>query len=148
MLQKYLWLVYALGAAIMWGLQYATSEQLLKTVPTTLLTVAYTVAQALTYLIIYSFFQKQLHLNEFASYATSKNLYLFALVVFLGCCSTLLIFAAIAQGTATKASFIEISYPFFVAIFSTWLYQEGNVDGKTLLGGLLIFLGILTLARS
>jgi drug/metabolite transporter (DMT)-like permease len=148
MVQKYLWLIYALGAAVMWGLQYATSEQLLKTVPTTLLTIGYTVSQALTYLIIYSFFAEKVTSEELASYATSKNLYLFALVVFLGCCSTILIFAAIAEGTATKASFIEISYPFFVAIFSSWLYREGNIDAKTLIGGLLIFLGVLTMVRS
>jgi drug/metabolite transporter (DMT)-like permease len=149
MLQKYLWLIYALGAAVMWGLQYATSEQLLKTIPTTFLTVTYTVAQAFIYIIIFGFLSPKLgNLSNFTDYLSGKNLYLFALVVALGCGSTLLIFAAISEGTATKASFIEISYPFFVAIFATWIYREGNVDAKTLLGGILIFLGILTMARS
>jgi drug/metabolite transporter (DMT)-like permease len=148
MVQKYLWLIYASGAAILWGLQYATSEQVLKTVPTGLMIVATMAFQGIVYLIFGFLFRDRLGLEDFASYATNKNFYLFALVVFLGCCSNLLIFLAIAEGTATKASFIEISYPFFVAIFSSWLYKEGNIDPKTLLGGLLIFLGVLTMARS
>lgn len=143
MLANYLWFIYALGAAVLWGLQYATIEQLSKTIPTPLLTLAYTVALALTYLFIFVCFQFEISLAQFRNYWTGRNLLLFGLVVLVGCASTMLIFAAIAKGTATKASIIEITYPLFVALFAILLYQEDTINRQTLIGGLIILVGVL-----
>jgi drug/metabolite transporter (DMT)-like permease len=148
MFDNYLWFMYALGAAILWGLQYATIEQLLKTIPTPLLTLVYTVALALVYLFAFAWFRPELGLSRFKDYLTARNLWLFGLVVLVGCASTLLIFAAIAQGTATKASIIEITYPFFVALFAIFLYREGSFDWQIIIGGLLILFGVLVVLRS
>ncbi len=125
---NYLWFIYALGAAVLWGLQYATIEQLSKTIPTPLLTLAYTVTLAFTYLCVFVWFQFELGLAQFRIYWTIRNLLLFGLVVLAGCASTILIFAAIAKGTATKASMIEITYPLFVAVFALLLYQEDTLN--------------------
>lgn len=144
---NYLWFIYALGAAILWGLQYATIEQLLKTIPTPLLTLAYTVALALTNLGVFVWFRFELGLDQFSTYWTGRNLLLFGLVVLVGCASTLLIFAAIAQGNATKASIIEITYPLFVAMFALLLYQENTLSRQTLIGGLVILFGVIIVLR-
>lgn len=146
--QNYLWFIYALGAAILWGLQYATVEQLLKTMPTSLLTLSYTVANAITYLCVFAWLQPKLGLDKFRDYWTYKNLLLFGLVVLVGCASTLLIFAAIANGTAIKASIIEITYPFFVALFAVMIYKDGTLNMQTLIGGLLTLFGMIVVLRS
>jgi len=143
----YLWFIYALGAAILWGLQYATIEQLSKTIPAPLLTLAYTVALALTNLGVFVCFRFELGLDQLRNYWTGKNLLLFGLVVLVGCASTLLIFAAIAKGGATKASIIEITYPLFVAVFALLLYQEDTLNQQTLIGGFVILAGVLIVLR-
>ena len=144
---NYYWFIYASGAAILWGLQYATIEQLLKTIPTPLLTLTYTVALALTNLSVFMCFRFELGLDQFRSYWTGRNLLLFGLVVVVGCASTLLIFAAIAEGNATKASIIEITYPLFVTIFALLLYQEHTLNRQTLIGGLVILSGVVIVLR-
>lgn len=148
MLADRLWFIYALGAAILWGLQYATIEQLSKTIPTPLLTLAYTIALALTYLCVFVYFRFELGLDQFRNYWTGRNLLLFGLVVLVGCASTILIFAAIAKGTATKASIIEITYPLFVALFAILLYQEDTLNRQTLIGGLIILFGVIIVLRN
>ncbi|MBV9385562.1 MAG: EamA family transporter [Chroococcidiopsidaceae cyanobacterium CP_BM_ER_R8_30] len=147
MLANNLWFIYALGAAILWGLQYATIEQLSKTIPTPLLTLAYTIALALTYLFVFVCFRFELSLAQLRNYWTIRNLLLFGLVVLVGCASTILIFAAIAKGTATKASIIEITYPIFVALFAILLYQEDTLNWQTLIGGLIILFGVIIVLR-
>jgi len=69
-------------------------------------------------------------------------------VVLVGCASTILIFAAIAKGTATKASMIEISYPLFVAVFALVLYHEDTLNWQTLIGGLIMLAGVIVVLKS
>lgn len=148
MLQDYLWFIYALGAAILWGLQYATIEQLLVTIPAPLITLAYTVAIGITYLIGFAWLQPTLPTDQIKTYLTFKNLALFGLVVFLGCLGTLLIFSAISKETATKASLIEITYPFFVALFAALVYQTDALNWQTFVGGSLIVTGVMIILQS
>jgi drug/metabolite transporter (DMT)-like permease len=147
MFQNYLWFIYALGAAILWGIQYATLEQLTKTVPIPLLTLGYTAMLTLVYAGVFALLRVNLGLEHLQTYCTYRNLLLFGLVVLVGCGSTLLIFAAIAAGTATKASIIEITYPVFVALFAALLYGEATLTPQLLSGGLLILAGVALVLR-
>lgn len=141
MLQNYLWVIYALGASILWGVQYATIEQLSKSIPVPLITLGYTVSLGLVYSIGFIWFRPELEFLHLKSYLVTKNLLLFGLVVIVGTISTLLIFSAISQENATKASLIEISYPFFVALFAALLYREDPLNWQTLIGGMFMLLG-------
>lgn len=147
MLQEYLWFFYALGAAVLWGIQYATIEQLTKTVPTPLLTLTYTAMLTLVYMGLFALLRIDLELEQWQVYCTRRNLLLFGLVILVGCGSTLLIFAAIAAGTATEASIIEITYPVFVALFAALLYGEASLTPQLLSGGLLILAGVALVLR-
>lgn len=140
-LQDYLWFVYALGAAIIWGIQYATVEQLAKMLSVPLLTLLMTSGYVLTYLLGFSLFKVDLHFNKFPIWNGKAFLYL-GIIILSGCASNLLINSAIAEETATKASLIEISYPFFVALFAALIYQENALSLKTLLGGVFILIGV------
>ena len=71
-----------------------------------------------------------------------------AIMVVTGCLSNFLIFNAIADSTATKASIVEITYPLFVAIFSLILYGENSLNLGLGIGGLLIFMGIIVVFKS
>jgi drug/metabolite transporter (DMT)-like permease len=147
MFQNHLWFFYALGAAILWGIQYATLGQLTKTVPIPLLTLSYTAALTLVYVGVFAVVRINLGLGQLQTYCTYRNLLLFGLVVLVGCGSTLLIFAAIATGTATQASIIEITYPVFVALFAALLYGEATLTPQLLSGGLLILAGVALVLR-
>lgn len=127
---------------MLWGIQYATIEQLLKTVPTPLLTLSYTAMLTLVYIGVFAVMQVNLGLEQFRVFCTYRNLLLFGLVILVGCGSTLLIFAAIEAGTATQASMIEITYPVFVALFAALLYGEASLTPQLLSGGLLILAGV------
>jgi drug/metabolite transporter (DMT)-like permease len=52
---------------------------------------------------------------------------------------------AIGRKNATLAALVEISYPFFVALFARFLFRETHLDSASLLGGLLIASGVFTL---
>jgi drug/metabolite transporter (DMT)-like permease len=148
MLQNYLWFFYALASAVLWGIQYATIEQLLKVIPAHIVTLVYLTASALVYACIVTWFQPEWELTQFKGYFTLKNISLIAVIVLAGCISTFFTFSAIALETATKASLVEISYPFFVALFAVFLYREHSLNGQTLMGGLVIFFGITMVLRS
>ncbi|MCU0533723.1 MAG: hypothetical protein MUD14_07495 [Hydrococcus sp. Prado102] len=47
MLQNYLWFIYAIACAVLWGIQYATIEQLLKVIPIHLVMLVYLMASTL-----------------------------------------------------------------------------------------------------
>jgi drug/metabolite transporter (DMT)-like permease len=134
-MKEHLWFFFSLGAAILWGLQYATTEQLLKTVPVPLFTLAYALSLGAGYMLIFTWTKTELDLNQIDHYLTGKNILLFALIVLIGCISTLLIFSAIEQETAAKASIIEIMYPLFVALFAAVIYREAPLSWPTVFGG-------------
>jgi drug/metabolite transporter (DMT)-like permease len=56
----------------------------------------------------------------------------------------LLIYSAIGEKNATLASLIEISYPFFVAMFAWVFFRETQFNLATVLGGVLILGGVFT----
>jgi drug/metabolite transporter (DMT)-like permease len=142
MLQNYLWFVYALGAAVVWGIQYATVEQLAKLLPVPLLTLLMTSGYVLVYFVAFPLFQVKLHIDKF-HFWDIKTLFYLGIVVLSGCASNLLINAAIATESATKASLIEISYPFFVALFAALIYKESVLSLQTLIGGIFILIGVI-----
>jgi drug/metabolite transporter (DMT)-like permease len=54
----------------------------------------------------------------------------------------LLIYVAIGEKNATLASLIEISYPFFVAVFAWLFFRDIQFNWQTLIGGALILGGV------
>jgi len=61
--------------------------------------------------------------------------------------ANLLSFLAIQNKNATLASLIEISYPFFVAFFAWLLFRDAQLSWPTALGGFLILAGIAIIYR-
>lgn len=149
MLQNYLWFIYSLTAAMLWGVHYATAGHLSKTIPPSLISVAYLVFVAIAaigFMVI--FLRPALDIKQLGSYVNVASASLLGLMVLTGCIGNILVFYAIADSTATKASIIEITYPIFVALFSLLLFREDTLNVQTGIGGILILVGAVIVAKS
>lgn len=136
-----MWFFLAVGASITWGLSYVFAERVYKYI-------SVSTALALSYIasvLIFAFiavangrWTKDLH-----TLATNKPALLYLLLGMVTLVTAeFFIGHAITQKNATIAALIEISYPFFIALFSYLLFRESHVNLGTALGGFLIFLGV------
>ena len=119
----YIWMIYAFSAAILWGLGYVLSEKIMKTTgitPPFLMITMNAITLPLYFLLTVYLGQFKSGLGEvLASWQTAALLVLAALTTVGG---NILILHGIAAKNATLTSMIEISYPFFVVLFSYDIY--------------------------
>ncbi len=130
-------LLYAIGAAITWGLVYTIDQRVLRGAsPFALLFVDSLITAILLLPII--FFQK----NSLASLSgASGRLWLLIIIsLVLAAFANFFIFSSIKILGASTASIFEIAYPFFVVIFSYFAFRT-SPNLYFLLGALLIFAG-------
>jgi len=129
--------LFAISAAIGWGLVYAIDQRILtKISPLTIMLIN----SALTVVIVlpFIFFEKNtvrdlLSLNK-------MNWLLFILAMILTVVSNFLILSGVKLLGASPAAILEIAYPFFVVLFSFLLFGQ-TVSWYFALGALLIFVG-------
>jgi len=132
------WYVFAIGAAVVWGLHYPLVEYALRRVSL----VSVMLLTALPILLLVPFYTDSLErdwhgLRELDTPARLTIL-LIALTSLVG---TWLLFLSIRGRNATLASLIEISYPAFVALFAWALFREWQINSGVLLGAALVFAG-------
>lgn len=137
-----MWFVYALLAAVIWGISYAASGRVIGRG-----------VSALTFFTLYAAVGTIMGLGALA--ATAKLgavpaelrgvdrdwVWLVVAVVTSGI-GALLIYMAIGEKNATLASLIEISYPLFVALFAWVFFRETQFNAATILGAALILSGV------
>ena len=138
-----MWLVYALSAAVIWGISYAASGRAIERG-----------LSPLEYFTLYAATATVMGLG--ALLATGKLgllkrightigddvLWLWVAVITTSGIGALLIYLAIGEKNATLASLIEISYPVFVAFFAWLFFREVPFNGLTLVGAALILGGV------
>lgn len=137
-----MWIVYALAAAIIWGISYASSGRVIERGMT-----------PLVFFFLYTFFGAAAAVTALT--LTGKTGAIFSEIRALGqdwvwlavavvssAAGGLLIYIAIGEKNATLASLIEISYPFFVAVFAWVFFRETQFTWSTILGGVLILGGV------
>jgi drug/metabolite transporter (DMT)-like permease len=137
-----MWIVYALAAAVIWGISYAASGRVIERGMT-----------PLVFFFLYTLFGAAAAAGALT--LTGKTGTLFSEVRILGAdwvwlvvavissaAGGLLIYIAIGEKNATLASMIEISYPFFVAVFAWLFFRETQFNWPTILGGILILGGV------
>ncbi len=139
-----MWIFYALGASVLWGLSYVLFEQIYKKI-------SVTTALWITCLIMFvvllfaSYFNGDLGQDITTIKSSKKLAWLLAGGVATALVADLFIGFSIAGKSATLAGLIEISYPIFIAIFAWILYKENQLNFATALGGLLIFIGVFVI---
>lgn len=140
------WFYMSLATAVLWGITYASTEQIVKTVDMKTYLAISCIVSATIYLI-WGYFdgciKKDLAGEQI--YIASPWITLSCLCSFFACyCSV----AAVKYGGASYASIIEISYPVWVIVFTSMITGKNQVTLSTILGGVLIFLGTLVVMRS
>ena len=61
---------------------------------------------------------------------------------------SVLLYLSIRSRNATMASLIEISYPFFVALFAYLLFRDVHLNRNILFGAVLVFSGVALIISS
>ncbi|MCE0483612.1 MAG: EamA family transporter [Methylacidiphilales bacterium] len=142
-----LWLLYALGAAVIWGVNYAVSGRLLEKgmSPQTLFLVDM-VFGVLAMAVVISLMGKWPTVALEIKTA-QPQLLLLIVAVMASVSAGLLIFMSIEAKNATVASLIEISYPLFTAFFAWALFRQNTVSLSTIIGAFLIIAGVVIVAR-
>ena len=149
MFKDYVWFIYSLTAAALWGIHYATAGEVSKNVPAFVITIFYLVFVTIFSIIVLLIVKSPtLLITALISHINLTTLWQLGIMGITGSISNFLIFSAIADSTATKASIVEITYPLFVALFSLILYGENTLNLKMGIGGILIFLGVTMVMRS
>ena len=142
-----LWLIYALTAAVIWGVNYAVAGHLLQrgmSSQTLFLIDLVFGTLVVAALITFS--------GRWSATATElqnvrPDLMWLAVAVVAVTAAGLLSFMSIEAKNATLASLIEVSYPLFTAFFAWALFRQTTINAATIIGGLLIFAGVVIVAR-
>jgi drug/metabolite transporter (DMT)-like permease len=142
-----LWLLYALGAALIWGINYAVSGRLLERgmSPQTLFFVDLVFGTlALGAMITFSG-RWSATISELQN--ARPDFVWLVIAVAAAAAAGLLIFMSIEAKNATVASLIEVTYPLFTALFAWALFRQSTLNAATIIGALFIFAGVLIVAR-
>lgn len=128
---------YAIGAAVTWGLVYAIDQKILEGISPFALLFVSSVFGAFIMLPFVAFDDGSI---KTLLTAGKGNLALIVVSAALATLASFLILASIKSLDAASASIIEISYPFFVVLFSFIIFR--TVPNMAFyLGGALVFLG-------
>lgn len=129
--------LYAIGAAVTWGLVYTIDQRILRGVsPFALLSIDSLITALILLPVL--FFDK----DSLASLSgtTTKTWLLIIASIILAALANILIFSSIKIIGASYASIFEIAYPFFVVLFSYFAFSAVP-SLYFLLGAVFIFSG-------
>jgi len=142
------WLFYALGAALIWGVNYAVSGRLLERgiSPQTLFFVDLLFGTLAMGALIG--FTGKWH-STYSELREARSEIAWLLVAAVAATSAgMLIFLSIEAKNATVSSLIEVTYPLFTAFFAWAFFRQTTLNLATIIGAALIFTGVLIVARA
>lgn len=140
---NFLGYIFAIGAAVAWGMVYTLDQKIMdKVSPLSLLFFSYVVSTLIVLPLMF------LEKGSFQSIITSgkNNLGLLFISTFLTILASFLILSSVKILHAPTASVLEISYPLFVTLFAFLLYNE-VITWQFVLGAVLVFSGTAIIIR-
>lgn len=135
-----MWIIYAICAAITWGLSYSLDERILqnKISPITLLFFQ-TFLAFFVYLGIL-FFKNTT--SEFLLINSKKeNYWLLSAAAICAMVGNIFICFSIKEKNATLAAILELTYPLFTIVFTYLLFKQVHLSAGVVFGGILILAG-------
>ena len=129
----------AVLASVLWGLTYCLDERALSSLSVSKLYFLHCVCGALV-AGAFLLFQGNSVASLFRIDPATSSLPLIALTLVTATAAALCILGSIHTLGANKSAVLEISYPLFVAVFSTLLFQ-GQLQLPVVIGGVFIFIG-------
>ncbi|STY31191.1 transport protein [Legionella wadsworthii] len=138
-----MWFTFAIFAAILWGFNYALAEKILNSIsPITLLALEMIIGAILFGCI--SFFTTMK--RDVALLTSDSNLLFITIAeIAIVLIASYFIAASINLKNATIAGIVELTYPIFTIIFTWFLFNQVHVNLSVIIGGLLIFTGVLVI---
>ena len=136
-----MWLLLALTASLLWGLNYVLAEKaMLRISPLTLMALELFVGAVLATVaaLLSGSFRHDLAL---LARDRGSMLLVGASVVAFTTANTA-IFYSVATKNATLAGLVEISYPLFIALFTWLLFRESHLNAAVVAGAALIAAGV------
>lgn len=129
--------IYAISAAVVWGLVYNIDQKVLYTITPTVLLFINSIIAAIM-LLPFVFFGGG-SIKE-VGFAIKSNSALIFFSIILTVLANFLVLSSVKDLNASTASIIEIAYPFFVVLFSYIIFRS-TPSIYFFLGGILIFIG-------
>jgi drug/metabolite transporter (DMT)-like permease len=135
------WLYYGIAASLFWGLSYSICGEILKSISTTSL-IFIEMLFGLLVFSVFIFFNNP-H-NDILAVSNNKRLFFLVLLEII-----VFIFGNYLAWQTVKmapnpgiAALIESTYPLFAIIFSYIFFRVYDMNIYTIIGGLLVLLGI------
>lgn len=137
-----MWVFFALGASVLWGLTYVINEQIYKKI-SIITSLGITSLFAAVALLLIAF-QSGILKSDLAVIVGSKQLLrLITVEAIVLIIAELFIGLSITSKNAALSGLIEISYPIFIVIFAYLFFKEAQINTYTFFAGGLIFLGVI-----
>jgi drug/metabolite transporter (DMT)-like permease len=136
-----MWLLFAVGASVFWGITYVINEQVYKHI-SVLSSIAITLAASGLFVGLVALATGTFGKDIATLSASPKVLWLLIAGIAVLTIAELLIGFSIVGKNATIAGLIEISYPLFIVLFSYLLFKESNLSVATVVGGAFVFIGV------
>lgn len=139
-----MWIFYAIFAAILWGINYSLAEKILKSIsPPSLLALEMLVG-ALAFSVVSYFTTMKHDLSILAN--DPKILWLTLTEIIVVILASFFIASSIQYKNATVAGIIELIYPLFTILFTWFFFGQSHVNFSVIIGGVLIFSGVLIIS--
>lgn len=141
-----MWLIYAIVASMIWGLDYALGERIFrsKISPYSLLALQMLFGAVLFFVVSYCTRLK----TDLAIIAADRTTFWYVLLAMITFnAGNLFIFLSIQAKNATLAGLIELCYPIFTVLFSLLLFKVNHLTPTVIIGGLLIFMGVFIIGH-
>ncbi len=135
-----MWFTFAVAAAILWGISYAVSERLFRSISIPTLLFLSSAASTVVMFIV-AVVSKRLALDMRTLVASRGLLVLLAVSLVTYILANTAISYAIFERNATVAAIVEIAYPFFTALAAFFIFGEKQFSSQTFIGGAFIFIG-------
>jgi drug/metabolite transporter (DMT)-like permease len=136
-----MWALYAIIAAILWGVDYALTEKVLQSVRFPMLLSIELCFGFLT-MLGFTIFSGSYKLEWAGLLSSHRTLALVAVIVVAFNIANMFIVLSIGDKNATLSGLIEISYPLFIALFSWLFFRENNLSVGAISGGIFVLAGV------
>ena len=136
-----MWFVYAITAAIFWGINYSLAEKIGERISLISL-LALEMALGTILVGIYAYFTT-LKTDIAALYTDPALMKLTIIEITIVMLANVAIVLSIQSKNATTAGLIELSYPLFTILFTWVLFHQHHLNFATIMGSILIALGVI-----
>lgn len=136
-----MWFIYAITAAVFWGINYSLAEKIGERISLISL-LAMEMALGAILVGIYAYFTS-LKTDLTALWTDPALMKLTVIEITIVMLANVAIVLSIQSKNATTAGLIELSYPLFTMLFTWLLFHEHHLNLATIIGSILIGLGVV-----